>query len=129
MVHGDTILRSTSRSLIHGDRRIESHCFAASHVLEKRIDLNYKGVIGDISRRLNEIYPAIGPQRGSVIEEAFDDGVTQATITAKQCTIRDILTDAVPTEAYGPLLWRAWTKDVDGQRYTEVQFYGPRRQR
>lgn len=99
------------------------------YVVEKKVDLKYNGVIGNISRKLNETLPAIGPRTFGVIGEVFDDSVTEANIAAKEKRIRDILTDAVPLKSYDPILWRGWTAKRDGAWFTEIQFYGPRRDR
>lgn len=99
------------------------------YIVDKKIDLNFKGVIGDISRKLNETYPAIGPRTEGLIGEVFDDYVTEVDIVAKDKRIRNVLTDATPSKSYDWILWRCWTKKQAGQWYTEVQFYGPRRDR
>lgn len=97
------------------------------YVLDKRTDLVYTGVIGDLSRKLKEEFPTIGPHTEGHFHERFDDHVTEVSITAKQESIRNILTNVVPLDNYEPRLWRAWTKIVDGVPFTKVQYYGPRR--
>jgi hypothetical protein len=96
--------------------------------LETRIDLDYSGVLADLSWALEKKLDNVGARRWGFNTTLFDDHVTKVEIHAKEQKVRDILTDCVPLEGgYSPLLWFAETTIVDGKPKTTVQYYGPRR--
>jgi len=127
-VKGITFVRNRKNpAVVHViDQRLKE---LDDYPLEAKLDVSYSGMIGDLSDELEKHLDSIGPRRGGVMSDAFDDHVTRVTVEAKNQQIRSILTDCVPLTHYGPRLWIAETRRVDGKTKTTVQYYGPDREK
>lgn len=98
----------------------------ANYALDKPATLEYSGVVGGLPTRIGEVVPGIRLPRSFSNTEGLGDHVTQVDVDAKEESVRDILTNAVPIERYEPVLWVAETHDQDGKRETWIRFIGPR---
>jgi hypothetical protein len=97
------------------------------YALNDTADLHYEGSIDGVARALHESLPALDRKSAGDWREMFDDHVTRVTINATDESVRDILTDCVPLERYGAILWRAQTDWHKPEPTTTVQYYGPRK--
>jgi hypothetical protein len=93
-----------------------------NYPLEKVVDVEFAGAPADLSRYLRRQVPNIGPKTSGDPRQVFDDSFTEVAIAAKAQSIRRVLTDAVPLNYYGPILWRA-EFDI-AEDLTTLQFYG-----
>ncbi len=95
------------------------------YVLERRASLQFSGTLYDLVITLKERFDGrIGYARGGDVSRAFEDGVTQVKVGAKDLTLRSILTNYIPFSQYNRILWNAETLEVDGKTETWVQHYG-----
>ncbi|QDU37694.1 hypothetical protein Mal4_20100 [Maioricimonas rarisocia] len=100
-----------------------------SEVLDRKIDFQYSGRVGDIAAVMEkQRIPGIEPPRSGIGPlEAFNDHVTEVTIDVKQTSIRHILTHCVDLDEYKRTIWSAKTYQAeDGTWKTQIRFYGPR---
>ena len=111
-------------SIIHViDERLKK---IADYPLEKKLTIAFSGTIGDLAwAGLSKRLPTIGPETQVLIGDAIDDYVTKVAVDAKDEKVRAVLTDCVPLDVYGPLLWRARTETAGGKTTTSVAYYGP----
>jgi hypothetical protein len=97
------------------------------YALNDIADLQYKGPVDGVARALHENLPALDRKSAGDWREMFDDNVTSVRINATDESVRDILTDCLPLDRYGVLLWRAQTDWHKPEPTTTVQYYGPRK--
>ncbi len=98
------------------------------YVLDRKIDVTYSGIVGDLAGDLEKRIPGIeAPRSGTGPTEAFNDHVTKVKIDAKQEPIRDILTHCVDLNKYNWLIWTAKTSQQEDKAWkTQVRFSGPK---
>lgn len=97
-----------------------------NYAMDQLATIKYSGVVSGLPDKVGEAVPGIQSRRGGSFTDAFDDHGTQVGVDAKEMSVRDILTNAVPIEKYQPVLWIAETHEQDGKRETWIQFTGQR---
>jgi|GEM_PF-4464045 len=93
------------------------------YALDHQVSIEFSGSLYNLLRALKEQLPTVGPVTFGV-GPIYDDAITQTSISVEMQSVRTILTDAVPLEDYGPLLWFARTYDLEQNPRTEVRFLG-----
>jgi hypothetical protein len=98
-----------------------------NYALDKPATLKYSGVVGELPDKIGEVVPTVQTRRGGFGGiDMINDRFTRVKVDAKEMSVRNIFTNAVPIEKYEPVLWIAETFEQDGKRQTRVQFLGPR---
>ncbi|HVA47140.1 MAG TPA: hypothetical protein VNH11_12300 [Pirellulales bacterium] len=116
-------LDATHPHVIHIiDKRLQGR---NGYALEKKIDIDFAGTLDGLAwalhRRIGNLYGF----RGAAIHDITTDYETETVVEARNKTVRQILTDAVPLRCYGPILWRARmaTDGGDAAAPIDVNFY------
>ncbi len=107
---------------------IDKALLKKSEVLDRKIDLSYSGIVGDVAEELERRgVPGIEPPRSGGNTDFFNDHVTKVSIDAKQEPLRDILTHSVDLKKYNWLIWTAKTYQTGtGEWKTQIRFTGPK---
>jgi len=100
-----------------------------SEALDRKIDFQYTGKVGDIAAAMEKQGIPIGPPRSGAYSGGIfgSDHVTKVTIDVKQTSIREILTYCVDLDKYKRTIWSAETLQAqNGTWKTQIRFSGPR---
>lgn len=98
-----------------------------SKVLDRKIDLRYSGIVGNLHSELAKAVPEIDPYLSGDNTETYNDYVTEVDIDLKQTPIRDVLTHCVDLDEYNWLIWTAKTYETgEGEWKTQIRFTGPK---
>ena len=94
--------------------------------LDRRVTIDYSGPLNRLPSRLGSLVDGqIQAQSAHSLRDlSWGDLTTEVRIVAKEESVRDILTRAVPLDSYPPLLWVA--RPRFGPSAVEIDYRGPK---
>ncbi|MEX1229644.1 MAG: hypothetical protein WEB58_05370 [Planctomycetaceae bacterium] len=105
---------------------IDKSLHKMSDILDRKIDFDYSGVVGDLPKALRKVVAEIDRPRSGPIMSGFlvgTDDSTKVTVHAKDETVRHILTHCVDLDNYNRTVWIADTIEFDdGTWKTQVLY-------
>jgi len=97
------------------------------YVIEKEAALDYSGALEDLPDALRKTVPRIWRCDSALGVDFKNDVVTTVKVHLGKEKIRKLLTDAVPLQNYGRILWIAKTLiQRDARSITEITYVGPK---